>query len=181
MVCNNCGREFPDGVQFCPNCGTPVSGNAGNQNGQPNYQQNGQPNYQQNNYGQPGGGFQGGGNGFKAQIKRRDIVVSIILTIVTCGIYGIIWYIGMVDDLNTASGVQDTSGGMVFLLSIVTCGIYTIYWMYKAGEKVNIIRRNQGLNANESNSILYLLLTVFGLSIVSWCLIQSELNNVASF
>lgn len=87
----------------------------------------------------------------------------------------------MVDDLNTASGQNDTSGGIVFLLSIVTCGIYMLYWYYKAGSKVAVIRSRQGLPPNDSNGILYLLLSIFGLQIVSMCLIQSELNNVAGY
>ncbi|MBE5938275.1 MAG: DUF4234 domain-containing protein [Lachnospiraceae bacterium] len=108
--------------------------------------------------------------------------MCIILSIITCGIYGIIWYIQIVDDLNTASGdMNGQSGGMVFLLTLITCGIYGWYWMYKAGEKVSVIRQRQGLPANDSNGILYLVLAFFGLGIVSYCLIQSELNNVAAY
>ncbi len=32
--------------------------------------------------------------------KKRDIVVSIILSIVTCGIYGIYWFVVMTDESN---------------------------------------------------------------------------------
>lgn len=115
-------------------------------------------------------------------IRKRSIVTCILLSIVTCGIYGIYWTVCLVNDLNTASGTpQDTSGGVVFLLSLVTCGIYMYYWMYKAGEKVSVIQRRQGRMNSENNGLLYLLLSIFGLSIVSYCLIQSELNQVASF
>ena len=69
---------------------------------------------------------------------------------------------------------------MVFLLSLVTCGIYELYWMYKAGNKVNNIKRRSGMYADGNTGILYLILSIFGLSIISWCLIQSELNNVAA-
>ncbi len=123
-------------------------------------------------YGQPGG-YQ------CPPIQQKNIALCVVLTIVTCGIYGIIWFISMVDDLNTASGqTNDTSGGIVFLLSLVTCGIYLFYWMYKAGEKVAIIRRANGMQADSSTGILYLVLSIFGLAIVSYCLIQNELNQV---
>ena len=176
MICRNCGFSCDDNAVTCPKCGAPVG----------NYQQN--PQNQGANYGgynqQQFGGYnqqQFGSNGFKAPIKQKNIVTCIILSIVTCGIYGIIWFINIVDDLNTASGdANGTSGIMVFLLSLVTCSIYGLYWAYKAGENVSIIRRRNGLSADSNNGILYLILNFFGLGIVTYALIQSELNNVAS-
>ena len=86
----------------------------------------------------------------------------------------------MVNDLNTAAGTpNDTSGGVVFLLNLVTCGIYGLIWFYKAGEKVDRIRTQNG-EAPSNSSIVYLLLALFGLQIISTCLIQSELNKVSS-
>ena len=77
-------------------------------------------------------------------IQERNIVTCIILSIITCGIYGIYWEICLVNDLNVAADTpNDTSGGMVFLLSIITCGIYMLYWMYKAGEKVQALRQRE--------------------------------------
>ena len=40
-------------------------------------------------------------------IKERNIALCIIFSIITCGIYGIYWYINMVDDLNALSGHED--------------------------------------------------------------------------
>ncbi|WP_165248816.1 DUF4234 domain-containing protein [Adlercreutzia sp. ZJ141] len=111
---------------------------------------------------------------------NRNIAVCILLSIITCGIYGIYWIYCLVNELNTASGhPQDTSGGMVILFSILTCGIYGIYWYYKAGEKVAEIRRRQTGAADNSSAILYLVLALFGFGIVNDCLIQNELNNLA--
>lgn len=62
-------------------------------------------------------------------MRERNIAVAIILTIVTCGIYGIYWFIVLTDDARLASGDQQApSGGIAFLLTLVTCGIYGIYW-----------------------------------------------------
>lgn len=64
-----------------------------------------QPSYPQAGYGVPQGG---------APIQERNIALCILLTIVTCGIYGIYWMICMVNDLNTAADCPgDTSGGIV--------------------------------------------------------------------
>lgn len=55
---------------------------------------------------------------------ERSLPVSILLTIITCGIYGIYWFIVLTDEVNQHSGEDDTSGGIAFLLTLVTCGIY---------------------------------------------------------
>ena len=53
-------------------------------------------------------------------VEQRNVALCVILTIVTCGIYGIYWFICLVNDLNYATGdVQSPSGGIVFLLDIV--------------------------------------------------------------
>ena len=111
-------------------------------------------------------------------VRERSVAVAIILSIVTCGIYGLYWLACMSDDLNTLTRRNETSGGMVVLLSIVTCGIYNWYWLYKAGEKVDMLKNSSG-TASSYSSIVYLLLGVFGLSIVSYALIQDEINNHA--
>ena len=163
-------------------------------NNQNNNQQNGyqQPPYQQNSYQQNGNqqnGYQQNpyqpngpqyGN-YRAPVKNRNIALCVVLSIITCGIYGIYWLVCLVDDLNVASGrTDDTSGGIVFLLSLITCGIYGIYWMYKAGEKVAYIKqRNTGEIASTS-FVLYLILGIIGFGSVAYALIQSELNKVAT-
>ena len=110
---------------------------------------------------------------------KRNIAVSIILSIVTCGIYNIYWFICLTNETNLASGRnQDTSGGLAFLFNLLTCGIYGIYWSYKMGEKISEARVQRGLSADNNFPIIYLLLSIFGLSIVTHALIQNELNNL---
>ena len=114
-------------------------------------------------------------------IQERNIAVCIILSIVTCGIYGLYWLACMVNDLNVAAETpSDTSGGLVIVLSIVTCSIYLLYWFYKAGEKLNTAQQKRGLPSDSNSGILYLILAIVGLSIVSYALIQAELNKMAT-
>lgn len=106
-------------------------------------------------------------------IKRRSIAAAIILSLVTCGIYYLYWFIALTNETNYATGNEnDTSGGMAFLLTIITCGIYGFFWAYKMGEKIDTA---QGVN--KSRSIIYLVLNLFGLSIVTYALIQDTLNK----
>ena len=110
-------------------------------------------------------------------IKDKNILVCILLSFVTCGIYGIIWFINMTDDAAQASG-ENMSGGMAFLLTIVTCGIYGFYWAYKMGKMMEKAGQNKAINISD-NSVLYLVLSICGLGIVNYCLIQNDLNKLA--
>ena len=110
-------------------------------------------------------------------IEKRGIGLAILLTIVTCGIYGIYWFIKITDESNALSGEQYASGGMSFLLTIVTFGIYGFFWSYNMGKKLMGAQQNAGMVPSD-NSILYILLTVFGLQIVVYCIAQSEINKL---
>ena len=154
--CSNCGKELAENSTFCPSCGTPIGGTNPNQNNSNNTSIN------------------------APALEYRDIAIAIILSIVTCGIYGIFWIISLTNDANkVADRPTDTSGGMVILLTIITCGIYGIYWNYKMGQK--IYEAGQRYNKSISdNSVLYLVLSLFGLQIVNYALMQSDLNKFSN-
>lgn len=112
-------------------------------------------------------------------IRRRDIAMCILLSIVTCGIYSIYWFICLTDESNAVAGEQGTPGGVAFLLSIVTCGIYFIYWSYRLGEKMDKARAYNNVPTG-SLGIVFLLLSLFGLGIVTYALAQNEINKYAN-
>lgn len=151
--CPKCGKELAEGQTVCPNCGEQASVNV----------------VVNNNVNTNSG---------RVSIKKRDIVTAIILSFVTCGIYAIIWFINLTDDVNTASEETGTSGGTAFLLTLITCGIYGFYWAYTMGKKMQTAGEKRGV-ALADNSILYLVLQLFGLGIVNYCLIQNDLNRLA--
>ena len=114
-------------------------------------------------------------------MNKRNIALCIVLSIVTCGIYGIYWMIVLENETNVASGhAQDgTSGGIVFLLTLVTCGIYGIYWAYKQGEKINEAKAMRNMPSDSNAGVLYLILEIFGLGIIAYALMQNELNKMS--
>lgn len=112
-------------------------------------------------------------------MRHRSVGLCIVLTIITCGIYGIYWFICLNDSVNEVTyrpGDSVTTGGMAFLFGLLSCGIYYIYWNYKMGDKLDQARAERGVPTG-SLAILYLVLSIVGLSIVSSALMQSELNH----
>ena len=150
--CSKCGNKLDEEVKYCPKCGNDVNGETKASKEQ--------------NY-----------SFYSGEVVNRNVVVAIILTFLTCGIYGMFWVCVMTDDANKVSGEEtDTSGALAVLFTILTCGIYGFYWNYRMGHKFYKAGGNTGKNIND-NSIVYLLLSIFGLSIVSYCLIQNDLNQ----
>ncbi len=114
-----------------------------------------------------------------APIQKRSIAKCIIFSIITCGIYGIYWFITLTNETNYLYGEPNqTSGGLAFVLTLITCDIYGVYWAYKQGQKIDKIRVDRGLPSSDS-SVLYLILQLVGLGIVAYAIMQNELNNLA--
>ncbi len=103
---------------------------------------------------------------------NKNIVLSIVLSIVTCGIYGLYWMYTINDSAVRTDPVQWNTGfGMVLLLTLVTCGIYSYFWYYKMGKVF-------GSKLGNDNSVLYIILAVVGLGIVNYALIQNDINTI---
>ena len=151
--CQNCGKELEEGAVFCGSCG--ASQNAQEQTTATTTTAN------------------------APAVPNRNIVTSIILSLVTCGIYGIYWMITLQDDSNLVCDENTTSGVMVFLLTLITCGIYGWFWYYKMGQRLFQAGQKYGKQISD-NSIIYILLGVFGLGIVNYCLMQSDLNKFSN-
>lgn len=92
-------------------------------------------------------------------IKRRSFGMYLLLTIITCGIYGIIFMYNYNEDVNIlCEGVDKPNMNylLVILLTIVTCGIYYYIWLCKIGNRINQQGFNWGINIKESGSTLVL-------------------------
>lgn len=89
----------------------------------------------------------------------RSIILYILLTLVTCGIYSWYFIYCLARDVNTvcAGDGQKTNGlGMYILLSIVTCGIYPIIWMYGLGNRLAANGSRYGMNFQENGTTVLL-------------------------
>lgn len=112
--------------------------------------------------------------------NERNVALSIVLSIITCGIYAIYWFIVLNDEVKEKSGdTEAPSGAVAFLLTLVTCGIYGIYWAYKIGEMTKVAQEKNKLPVKD-NSILYLVLELFGLGIIVYALVQNDMNQITN-
>ena len=67
-------------------------------------------------------------------IKQRSLGALIGLSFITCGIYGLIFWIKFSEDMNivcNGDGESTPSYILPWLLSALTLGIYPMIWYYK--------------------------------------------------
>lgn len=108
---------------------------------------------------------------------ERGIALSIVLTIITCGIYGLVWQYRQMKTLNAWLARDEYSFAMWLLIGIITCGIYCIYYEYKMAKGIEEVKTNLGKPVDGNLALICLLLALFGLGIVSLAIQQSEING----
>jgi len=179
MFCSRCGNQIPDNAAVCPGCGAPVASNQS-----VGQQINAAANSIFNETEQKLGGaindmsqtFTGGGQGYTGGERLqtdRSLVIYILLSIVTCGIYGYYFIYKMAHDVNIAcEGDGETTGGLVkyIVLSIITCGIYAWIWEYGIGNRLASNAPRYGMNFPEN-----------GTTIIMWCLFGSLVCGIGPF
>ena len=109
--------------------------------------------------------------------KKREIILVILLSLITCGLYCFYWMVVTQDDLNVYTEENETPGILVLLFTLISCGIYGFFWYYKISKRIYNYQIEHGLIAGD-NSVLNVLLAIFGFSLVSNCIIQNDLNKL---
>ena len=133
--CSNCGKENIDAANFCSNCNTPF---AQAYNPQPKV------------VGTP-------------VSTNRSLIAYILLSVITCGIYGYYFIYKLAKDVNQMCDDGDDVGGLIayILLSFVTCGLYSYYWFYKIQNKLHNAAPKYGVVVSE-NGTTVLVWLIFG-------------------
>ena len=106
-------------------------------------------------------------------IKQRNIIACILLTLITCGIYGIYWIIMLAKEAVSVKDPNDDG-----LLEIVLMLFLPFIGIFLAEKKFAEGCAARGVDHSD-NSILYLILGLVGLGIVSICMLQNDLNKLA--
>ena len=106
----------------------------------------------------------------------RSPAAVIVFTIITCGIYALVWIYKFAKEIKTFLDEENISPGMELFLCII-CYPYLIYWSYKYGKLIMEVQQ-RALLPVEDNSILYLVLAFFGLFIVDMAIMQDSVNKI---
>ena len=146
--CSNCGKPVDEKALFCGNCGSDLSSSKTSE---------------KRNI---------------SLVENRSIVLWIILSLITCGIANIVWFVYMVNDVNKICDDEKSndSGATVLLLTLITCGIYGIIYFYQVGSRMERAGKKYNMQISD-NSVLYLVLYLVGMGIVDYCLLQNDLNK----
>lgn len=103
----------------------------------------------------------------------RSLLMYIVLSLFTCGIYGWYFIYALARDINVAcDGDGSTTGGLIkfILLSTITCGIYGWIWYYGVGNRLAANAPRYGMIFQEN-----------GTTILLWMLFGSMLCGIGPF
>lgn len=168
MFCPKCGTRVDDNAAVCPNCGNRLK-----QDPQRDLERAASDAFRQSGdelksafndvrSSLSGSPAPGAGQPLKTD---RGLFSYIILTIITCGIYGYYFLYKMASDVNIAcEGDGETTAGLLQLivLSFITCGIYSWIWYYKLGNRLSNNAPRYGMTFQE-NGTTVLMWNLFGL------------------
>lgn len=152
IFCSQCGKQLNDGTTFCSQCGTPVSSTNQTQTNNP-----------------PPAGAYSQSNAFTSNIGKTPVKTDysiglfILLSILTCGIYGYYIVYKLASDVNQICAEDgEKVGGLAayILLSFLTCGIYNIYWLYKIQNRMHAIAPRYGVVVGEDGGTVLLWIIV---------------------
>ena len=108
-------------------------------------------------------------------INKRKIGVCILFSIVTFGIYQIYWEYLLVK--NTRAIQKDESSCTAEMLCLVFVPFYYLFWWFTRGKIVKDKFAEHGYSSI-GNEIAYLILGIFGFSIVSMAIMQNDFNSL---
>ena len=127
--CSKCGSQVHEQAVICVNCGCSLEPSTPN----------------------PSAGAPMGQKPVRPLDTNRTWWKLLLLSIVTCSIYPIIFYSNLGSDVNEVCGRYDGKKQMhyclvYFLLAPITCGIFAFIWMHQLCDRIGneLKRRNLG-------------------------------------
>jgi len=120
-------------------------------------------------------------------IKQRSFGIYLLLSIITCGIYSIIFWYQYTEDINEicrGDGHESPNYIIVMLLSIITCGIYGYIWYYSQANRLQAAANKYGIfiQGNGTTVLLWMILgsLLFGIGpFIAFYILINNMNQVA--
>lgn len=117
-------------------------------------------------------------------MTRRDPVMVLIFTYLTCGIYGLYWQYVTTEELANVSGRNDLSPAMDLVISLLTCSLYMFYVYYRNAEIIDATLTARGIpHENKTQTVLLLVVASFVVGVTGWFppfILQEEFNKLAA-
>lgn len=107
--------------------------------------------------------------------KQMNIGLCIVLSIVTLGIYALVWLHSIIKHSIMLNNENEQSEKEFLLCVFVP--FYILYWVCKNGKRLSSAGELRGINIDD-NSVIYVLCTLFGLPIIAFALMQNDLNRL---
>lgn len=109
-------------------------------------------------------------------IKTHSIGISVILSVLTFGLYYLMWTYRIISDIRKLEGKKGTAVGEWLLYNIVP--IYDLVWLYTKANSLSVIGENNKIKSNGGGGFFIFMHIIF-LDIVNMALLQSTLNDLA--
>lgn len=92
---------------------------------------------------------------------ERSLLKYILLSLVTCGIYAIVFWSSISDDINLLASRRDGQKTMhfclvYFLVGPITCGIYSLIWFHNVSQRIGDEARARGVATDFGASTFWL-------------------------
>ncbi len=110
-------------------------------------------------------------------MKKRSVASVVILTIITCGIYGCYWAYVTCQDLQAESGESKIPPVAILLLYLFVSPAGGALLGYDCNTTINAIKAKRGLPQKDNNVLWIVLGAIF--SVITIGLIQDEINRLA--
>ena len=147
IFCSNCGSLVEGNARFCPSCGAA-------------------------NPRLTGGSLAAAAPRRTDHIKYRNMVMQVILSIITLGIYTIYWFHVTLGELYRANGRADEKRWLWTLLYIIPIAQFFAYW-HQGHEYARFVEEKY------PGIAIFILWLVFGPAV--WFLVQQDLNRAARY
>lgn len=116
-------------------------------------------------------------------MKRRETWTVVVLTYLTCGVYGLYWQYVTTDELKSTTDRDDLNPLIDLLITLLCCGVWAIYVQYRNAQVVHASIASRGLPHEDRSQfilIMHLLTVVTGITgIIAMAVLQDEYNRLA--
>lgn len=108
---------------------------------------------------------------------QKSPATVLILSLVTCGIYGLIWLWGAMKELYNAGhkSIGNLDPTIQFILLFVYVGLP--FFAINANDNLNAVRAQKGI-AEKDNKVMYIILSILFWPALAY-MVQDEMNKLA--